>query len=122
MKTSENQCSRKTEVHWDQALHSSWWSLEKRSGSPIYISTDEQISIYFGKAFVQDERVYVLKLELVETTSLIKKDEMTPRLGGSTNVLLIYGQSFFKFEKWSSMSSSFPVWKVVLDFLRKDIF
>jgi hypothetical protein len=28
-------------------------------------------------------------------TSLLKKEEMTPRLGGSTNVLLIYGQSFF---------------------------
>jgi hypothetical protein len=65
------------------------------SGSPIYISTDEQISKHFGKAFVQDERVCVLKLELVETTSLLKKEEMTPRLGGSTDVLLIDGQSFF---------------------------
>jgi hypothetical protein len=35
------------------------------------------------------------KLELVETTSLLKMEEMTPRLGGSTGVLLIYGQSFF---------------------------
>jgi hypothetical protein len=65
------------------------------SGSPIHISTDEQISRHFGKAFVQDERVCVLKLELVETTSLLKKEEMTPRLGGSTDVLLIDGQSFF---------------------------
>jgi hypothetical protein len=86
---------------------------KRESGSPIYISTDEQISRHFGKASVQDERVCVLKLELVETTSLLKKEEMTPRLGGSTDVLLIYGQSFFKFEKWSRMSSSFPVRKVV---------
>jgi hypothetical protein len=61
----------------------------------IYISTDEQISRHFGKTSIQDERVCVLKLELVETTSLLKKEEMTPRLGGSTDVLLIYGQSFF---------------------------
>jgi hypothetical protein len=86
---------------------------KRESGSPIYISTDEHINRHFGKAFAQDERVCVLKLELMETTSLLKKEEMIPRLGGSTNVLLIYGQSFFKFEKWSKMSSSFPVWKVV---------
>jgi hypothetical protein len=69
---------------------------KKRSGSPICISTDKQIRRYFGKAFVQSERVCVLKkqLELVETTSLLKREEMTPRLGGSTDVLLIYGQSF----------------------------
>ena len=103
-------------VHWDQALHSLWWSLEKRSGSPIYISIDEKIRRYFGKASVQDERVCVLKMELMETTSLLKREEMTPRLGRSTNVLLIYGQSFFKFKKWSKMSSSFPVRKVVWDF------
>jgi hypothetical protein len=67
------------------------------------------------KPLFQDERVCILKkqLELVEMTSLLKKEEMTPRLGGSTDVLLIYGQSFFKFEKWSRMSSSFPVRKVV---------
>jgi hypothetical protein len=82
----------------------------------MYISTDKQISIHFGEAFVQDERVCVLKMELVETTSLLKKEEMTPRLGGRTNVLLTYGQSFFKFEKWSRMSSSFLVQKVVRDF------
>jgi hypothetical protein len=28
-------------------------------------------------------------------TSLLKKEEITPRLGGNTDVLLIYGQSFF---------------------------
>jgi hypothetical protein len=62
-----------------------------------YISTYEQISRYFDKAFVQDERIAYSrnKLELVETTFLLKREEMTPRLGGSTDVLLIYGQSFF---------------------------
>jgi hypothetical protein len=65
------------------------------SGSPIHISTDEQISRHLGKASVQDERVCILKLELVETTSLLRKEEITPRLGGSTDVLLIDGQSFF---------------------------
>jgi hypothetical protein len=61
------------------------------SGSPIHISTYEQISRHFDKSFVQDERVCVLKMELVETTSLLKKEEMNPRLGGSTDVLLIDG-------------------------------
>ena len=36
------------------------------------------------KASIQDERVCILKMELVEMTSLLKKEEMTPRLGGST--------------------------------------
>jgi hypothetical protein len=55
-----------------------------------YISPqDEQISRHFGKASIQDERVCVLKLELVETTSfLLKKEEMTPRLGGSTENII----------------------------------
>ena len=59
-----------------------------KSGSPIYISTNEQITRHFGKAFVQDERVCVLKMELMETTSLLKKEEMTPRLGGSTKNII----------------------------------
>jgi hypothetical protein len=29
-----------------------------------YISTDEQISRYFGKAFIQDERVFILKKQV----------------------------------------------------------
>ena len=70
-------------------------SRKKKVILQIHNSTDEQISRHFGKASIQDERVCVLKLELVETTSLLKKEEMTPRLGGNTNVLLIYGQSFF---------------------------
>ena len=70
-------------------------SRKEKWFSNIYISIDEQISIHFGKASIQGERVCVLKMELVETTSLLKKEEMTPRLGGRTDVLLIYGQSFF---------------------------
>ena len=56
------------------------------SGSPTHISIDEQISRHFGKASVQDKRVCLLKLELVETNSLLKKEEMTPRLGGSIDM------------------------------------
>jgi hypothetical protein len=41
----------------------------------------------------------------VETTSLLKKEVITPRLGGSTDMLLIYGQSF-------SSSKNGPSWVV----------
>jgi hypothetical protein len=40
------------------------------------------------------------KLGLVEMTSLLKKEVITPRLGGSIDMLLI-------------MDSHFPVWKMV---------
>jgi hypothetical protein len=52
----------------------------------------------------------------METTSLLEKEVITPRLGGSTNMLLIYGQSFsslendpgwevpFRFGKWFEIS------------------
>ena len=56
------------------------------SGSPIHISTDEQISRHFGKVSIQDERVCILKMELMETASLLKKEEMNPRLGGNTDM------------------------------------
>jgi hypothetical protein len=53
-------------------------SRKEKMISPIHISTDEQISRHFGKASIQDERFCILKLELVETTSLLlKKEEMT---------------------------------------------
>jgi hypothetical protein len=55
-------------------------------GSAIHISTDEKINKHLGKSSIQDKRFYVLKLELVETTSLLKKEEMIPRLGGSTDM------------------------------------
>jgi hypothetical protein len=41
---------------------------KRESGSPIYISTNEQIRRHFGEASVQDEKVCVLKLLLVDTT------------------------------------------------------
>jgi hypothetical protein len=43
--------------------------------SPIHISKDEQISIHFGKAFIQDERTCILKLELVEMTLLAGRED-----------------------------------------------
>ena len=50
---------------------------------------------YFGKSSIQNEKLYLRdKLGLVETTSLLKKEEITPKLGGSTDVLLIYGINF----------------------------
>jgi hypothetical protein len=53
-------------------------SRKEKMFSSIHISTDEQISRHFSKASIQDERVCVLKLELVETTSfLLEKEEMT---------------------------------------------
>jgi hypothetical protein len=45
----------------------------------------------------------------VETTSLLEKEEITPRLGGSTDMLLIYGNSFFS-------SKNGPGWKVSFQF------
>ena len=82
------------------------------------ISPHMKTSRHFGKDSVHDERVCVLKMELVEMNSLLKKEEMTPRLGGSTNVLLIDGYD----EQILSSSESglrfltdrhFPVWKMV---------
>jgi hypothetical protein len=53
-------------------------SRKEKMISPIHISTDEQIRRHFGKASIQDERVCVLKLELMETNSfLLKKEHMT---------------------------------------------
>jgi hypothetical protein len=45
----------------------------------------------------------------VETTSLLEKEVITPRLGGSTDMLLIYGQSF-------SSSENGPGWAVPFQF------
>jgi hypothetical protein len=53
-----------------------------------HISTDEKISRHFGKVSIQDERVCILKMDLMETTSLLKKEQMTPRLGGSTENII----------------------------------
>jgi hypothetical protein len=58
-----------------------------------YISTDEQIEdILVNPLSKMKKHAYLRnKLGLVEMTSLLKKEEITPRLGGSTDVLLIYG-------------------------------
>jgi hypothetical protein len=54
-------------------------SRKKKMFSPIHISTDEQISIHFGKASIQDERTCILKLELVEITLLTRRaDSFAP--------------------------------------------
>jgi hypothetical protein len=65
-----------------------------------YISTDEQIAdILVNPLSKMKKFVYSRnKLELMEMTSLLKREEMTPRLVGRTNVLLIYFQSFFSSE------------------------
>jgi hypothetical protein len=83
-----------------------------------YISIDEQITDILVRPLSKDKEFVYLrdKLGLVETTSLLEKEVITPRLGGNTDMLLIYGQSFSRFGKWSRMGSSFPVWKVVRDF------
>jgi hypothetical protein len=46
---------------------------KRESGSPIHISTNEQINRHFGEASIQDEKFCVLKLLFVEMTSLLKK-------------------------------------------------
>ena len=88
---------------------------KRENGSPIYISTDEHISRNFGKASIQDERVCILKLDLMETNSLLKNEEMTPRLGGSTDVLFIDEQFLSSLESGLRflMDRHFPVWKMV---------
>ena len=103
-----------TKLHWDQALHSLWWSPEKRSEYPIYLHRWAD-SRYFGKAFVQDEKVVYLrnKQGLVEMNSLLKKEEITPNLGGRTDVLLIYGQSFFNSKNGPRWAVPFHFGKVV---------
>ena len=50
-------------------------SRREKMISPIHISTDEQISIHFGKASIQDERTCILKLELVEMTLLAGRED-----------------------------------------------
>jgi hypothetical protein len=58
---------------------------------------DEQIVDILIKTLSKMKKFVYLrnKLGLVEMTSLLKKKDITPRLGGSTDVLLIYEGSFF---------------------------
>jgi hypothetical protein len=60
-----------------------------------------------GKASIQYEKFTYSrdKLGLVETSSLLKKEVITPSLGESIDMLLIYGQSF-------SSSKNCPGWEV----------
>jgi hypothetical protein len=71
--------------------------VQKREVVLQYISTDEQIVDILVKSLSKMKKFAYSrnKLELVETTFLLKREEMTPKLGGRTDVLLIYGQSFF---------------------------
>jgi hypothetical protein len=82
-----------TEVHLKSSITLSVMKSRKEKVVLQYISP--HMSRHLGKSSVQDERVFVLMLELMETTSLLRKEEITLRLGGITNVLLIDGQSFF---------------------------
>jgi hypothetical protein len=50
-------------------------SRREKMISPILISIDEQISIHFGKASIQDERTCILKLELVEMTLFAGRED-----------------------------------------------
>jgi hypothetical protein len=70
------------EVHLKSSITLSVMKSRKEKVVLQYISP--QMS--FGKSSIQDERVCILKLELVETTSSLKEEEMTPRLGGSTDM------------------------------------
>jgi hypothetical protein len=68
-----------TKVHLKSSITFSMMKSKKEKLIyPIHISIDEQISKHFCKDSIQAERVCVLTLELVETTSfLLKKEEMT---------------------------------------------
>jgi hypothetical protein len=58
--------------------------VQKREVVLQYISTDEQIADILVKPLSKMKKFVYLrnKMGLVETTSLLKKEEITPRLGG----------------------------------------
>jgi hypothetical protein len=58
-----------------------------------YISKDDQITYILVNPLPKMKKFVYLrdKLGLVEMTSLLEKEVITPRLGGSTDMLLIYG-------------------------------
>ena len=63
-----------------------------------YIFIDKQIADILVKPLSKMKKKFLYlrsKLGLVETTSLLNKEEITRRLGGRIRVLLIYGKSFF---------------------------
>jgi hypothetical protein len=83
-----------------------------------YISIDEQIKNILVKPLSKMKSLLYLRdmLGLMEMTSLLEREVITPTLGGSTDMLLIYGQSFsssengpgwavtFQSEKWPKIS------------------
>jgi hypothetical protein len=52
------------------------------------------------------------KLGLMEMNFLLKKEVITPRLGGSTDMLLIYGQSFSSSENGLGWAVTFQFGKL----------
>jgi hypothetical protein len=92
-------------------------SRKEKWFSNIYISTNEQISRYFGKASVQDERVGIPKLELMETNSLLKKGRDDSQVGREHRCVIDLWTIIFQFEKWSRMSSSLSISESGLRFL-----
>jgi hypothetical protein len=62
-----------TKVHLKSSI--TLFMMKSRKEKIIHISIDEKINRHFDKASIQDERVCVLKLELVETNSLLLKNE-----------------------------------------------
>ena len=59
------------------------------SDSPIHISIDEQISIHFGKAHIQDERTCILKLELMEMTLLARREKLSKLEEGTQTFIFV---------------------------------
>jgi hypothetical protein len=52
-------------------------SRREKMISSIHISTDEQISIHFGKAYIQDERTCILKARAHGNNSLSRKGRLS---------------------------------------------
>jgi hypothetical protein len=75
-----------------------------------YISP--QISRHFGKASLQDESLRT-KVGVHGDDFLIEKGRDDSQVGREHCCVIDLWIVIFQFEKWSRMSSSFPVWKVV---------
>jgi hypothetical protein len=90
---------------------------EVQKGEAIlqYISTDEQIIRYFGKASIQDERDCILKKQAGPHGNdfLNEKGRYDSQVGRENYYVIDLWTVIFQFEKWSRMSSSFPFQKVV---------
>ena len=80
-----SQCSRLKYKHC--IIHDEFQKEE--SDSPIHIFADEQISIRFGKASIQDERTCILKLELVEITLLAGREDLSKQKEGTQTFIFV---------------------------------